>query len=156
MKTKRILFVLLAVVIACAFAFSVQAEKLKQGALIPKDPNRVPTSVKPEATNTLLSAITAEDTTGTAVDLGFTVSQFAVQVSYTGTYPTRIQLLLEGSLDGTTYRWIDSQLILNSDSSDWLYFVTGKPVRYIRGHYLKRDGGGADTAITMKVTAGGN
>ena len=156
MKKLSVIFViLLAFVMSLVFVPQAGATRAGVPNLIPYDDNLNRASVKPEVTQTLLNAVTTYQT-GSNIDLGFTFSQFAVQVAWGVAIPTAIQIQIEGSVDGTTWRWIDSETLLISDSSDWLYFITAKPVRYIRAVYAYRVGGSTSTTITVKVTAGGN
>lgn len=61
-------------------------------------------AVAPEATNTLLSAVTSTGT-GTAVDLGMTASKHMCIITLGGQIPTNVVVKLEGSIDNSY--WFD-------------------------------------------------
>ncbi len=109
-------------------------------------------SGKLEGTYTLLSAVTATGD-GTAVDMGFTVSQFTVLTTWGGTAPTNIATALKGSIDNSSYIVLTANTMTASPN---MYFTTAKPVRYIKGNYGSKSGGDGTTSLTMKCTAGGN
>jgi len=96
---------------------------------------------------TLLSAATATGA-GTALDLSTVVSSFTHMITWGGTVPTNTVVRLEGSIDGTNWATLDSQTVTLTNS---IYFITGKPVRYIRGNYVSKSGGDATTSVTHKV-----
>lgn len=96
---------------------------------------------------TLLNAVTATGA-GEALDLSSVVTNFTHMVTWGGTVPTNTVVRLEGSIDGVNWATLDSQTVTATNS---IYFVTGKPVRYIRGNYVSKSGGDGTTSVTHKV-----
>lgn len=148
MKYYKKLIAIAAFVMALSVIFIMVSSA--QYVDLPNSPGQA--SVRPEKTYVLLTASTGTGD-GTAVDLGFTVSQFSVLTIWGGTAPTNIVTSLKGSIDGTYYVTLSSNAMTGSPN---MYFITSKPVRYIKGSYDTKSGGDGTTSVTMKVTAGGN
>ena len=103
----------------------------------------------PENTFTVLSANTMGFTSA-AQDIGFSARSLSVQVTWSGTTPTNEASAILGSIDNSSFY----ALVTNTaTASPTLYFQVDKPVRYIKGSYTSRSGGGAGSLMTMKVTA---
>ncbi len=139
------LWIFLMVVLILAFVPVAISEQLS----LPNVPGRA--SIPPEATNTLLNAVTSTGD-GTPVDLGFTVSRFTVTIVWGGLIPTSTITTLKGSIDNITFATLVTQ---TSTASGDMYHVVNKPVRYILGGYTSKVGGDGTTSVTMKCTAGG-
>jgi len=120
--------------------------------VIPLDDNGIPSAVRPEANNTLLSAVIVTGA-GTAKDLGFTTSQHTCLAAWGGTAPTDLTFNVEGSIDNSTFEALYSATMT---ATPVMTHVVNKPVRYIRGNYVSKSDGDATTSITITCTSGGN
>jgi len=96
---------------------------------------------------TLLNAVTTTGA-GSTLDLSTVTKDFTHMITWGGTAPTNTVVRLEGSIDGVNWATLDSQTVTATNS---IYFVTGKPVRYIRGNYVSKSGGDGTTSVTHKV-----
>jgi hypothetical protein len=103
----------------------------------------------PENTFTVLSGNTMGFTSA-AQDIGFTATKLSVLTTWSGTTPTNEASSILGSIDNSSF----VTLVVNTmTASPNMYFQTDKPVRYVKGAYTSRSGGGAGSLMTMKVTA---
>lgn len=146
---KRMLSVLLLIALTAAAAY---ATTLAPAQLVPLDANGKITALKPEASNTLLSAVTSTGT-GTAKDLGYTVGQHTCVAAWGGTAPTDITFYVEGSIDNSTFVTLYSATMT---ASPVMTHIVYKPVRYLRGNYVSKTGGNGTTSLTITCTSGGN
>ena len=90
--------------------------------------------------NTLLSAVTTSSTTGTAYLVEKAID---AMVQVVATVATSATVVIEGSIDGTTYGTIDS----STKTADANYFVViPVPLKYVRAKT------GAVTSATVTVT----
>ena len=102
----------------------------------------------PENTFTVMTANTM-GFTSTSQDIGFTATKLSVLTTWSGTAATNMASSILGSIDNSSF----VTLVVNTmTTSPNMYFQTDKPVRYIKGAYTSRSGGGAGSVMTMKVT----
>lgn len=87
---------------------------------------------------------------------GMAMTSFGCSISVAGTAPTSVTILVEGSLDNSTWVTLKNHIYAVSDTSGKI--VSGlntPPFRYIRATYSSRSGGDGTTAVTVKCSAGG-
>ena len=109
---------------------------------------RVTVAFPPENTFVVMTANTMGFTSASQ-DIGFTATKLSVLTTWSGTAATNMASSILGSLDNSSF----VTLVVNTmTSSPNMYFQVDKPVRYIKGSYTSRSGGGAGSLMTMKVT----
>ena len=136
---KVTLAVLLTLAIAAAFALTARSQEVLTGPMTP------------QATNVLLSAVSAPGS-GATIDLLQTADKFSCTIVWSGTTPVNTVTALMGSIDGVNFVPLQTQ---TSISSPDYFSVVFKPVRWIMGSYISSSGGDATTAVTMTCAAGG-
>ena len=146
------LFIPILIALTLAWCGSAFAVALHLPAVIPSGSS----GTQPlEATNTLLSAVTATGQ-GTAVDLGGHASSHTCIVTTSGTAPTTIVFSLWGSIDNSLFVTTGSNTYTIATAASQIVFITGKPVRYLKGSYDSKTGGDGTTAVTMTCTSVNN
>lgn len=132
---KKVIILAVFIIMFCVLAGVIHAAPL-DGVR-----GRAP-SIAPEATNTLLSAVTSTGT-GTAVNLGMTTSKNMCIVRIGGEIPTNVVVKLEGSTDNTywydlaTHTFTPVEMIANgtftgnatgwTEGSGWAYSANTEP-----------------------------
>jgi hypothetical protein len=102
----------------------------------------------PENTLTLMTANTMGFVSGSQ-DIGFTATKLSVLTTWSGTAATNMASSILGSIDNSSF----VTLVVNTmTASPNMYFQIDKPVRFVKGAYTSRSGGGAGSLMTMKVT----
>ncbi len=107
-----------------------------------------------EATNTLLSAVTATGV-GSSIDLGGNASKHTCTVTWGGTVPTSTLINIWGSVDNTfpatsTTLYLTQQ---NVTATKRTFHIVNKPVRYLLGEYVSKVAGDDTTSVTIVCTS---
>lgn len=139
---KTIIFITILIFALTYFSQVVASESLH-------GPQGLLPSVRPQATNTMMTAKTATGD-GNIINLGYVATAHACTITWSGTTPTSTTVKLYLSLDGTNYDYSTPITVFYSPHIIYWYNAPGK---YIKLNYTSKVAGDGTTAVTAVCTS---